>query len=200
MTLRPSHHLALLLAAIVLASPALRPAFADECKDRIDEVFAAFDKPDSPGCAVAVLRRGKVIHQRGYGRAHLEWDSPITPATVFPVASVSKQFTALAVALLAEQGKLSLDDDVLATALAVSPSMAYIHFPPPTMQMMCKIASNIRVLTVKKHDKEKGVIIYDAVEALKGNDSKEMSFKHAIPKDAAGAKPIFDWVADASGP
>lgn len=48
----------------------------------------------------------------GFGLAHLEWNMPITPATVFPVASLSKLFTALAIALLAEQGRLSLDNDV----------------------------------------------------------------------------------------
>jgi CubicO group peptidase (beta-lactamase class C family) len=80
--------------------------------ERIDRIFAAYAKADSPGCAVAVVHRGNVLHQRGYGRAHLEWDAPITSSTVFHVASVSKPFTALAVALLAEEGKLSLDDDV----------------------------------------------------------------------------------------
>jgi CubicO group peptidase (beta-lactamase class C family) len=85
---------------------------ADDRATRTDRIFAAFDRPDSPGCAVVVLRDGKVVHRRGYGRAHLEWDAPITAETVFHVASVSKQFTALAVCLLAEDGKLSLDDDV----------------------------------------------------------------------------------------
>jgi CubicO group peptidase (beta-lactamase class C family) len=88
------------------------PAPAAEPGDRIDRIFAAFDRPDSPGCAVVVVRNGAVIHRRGYGRAHLEWDAPITPATVFHAASLSKQFTALAACLLAEDGKLSLDDDV----------------------------------------------------------------------------------------
>src|SRR5688500_8060918 len=102
----------LLMATVISAWPGSRQAFADERRDRIDRVFADYDKPGSPGCAVAVLREGRVIHQRGYGRAHLEWDAPITPSTIFPVASVSKPFTALAVGLLREQGKLSLYDDV----------------------------------------------------------------------------------------
>ena len=102
----------LLGTAVVAVCPALRPVLADETGDRIDQVFAAQGRPDVPGSAVAVLHRGEVIHQRVYGQAHLEWPAPIAPSTVFPVASVSKQFTALALALLAEQGKLSLDDDV----------------------------------------------------------------------------------------
>jgi len=79
---------------------------------RIDELFAEWDKPDSPGAAVAVLRGGKVIHQRGYGMANLDHAIPITPDSVFHVASVSKQFTAFAIGLLADEGKLALDDEV----------------------------------------------------------------------------------------
>jgi CubicO group peptidase (beta-lactamase class C family) len=88
------------------------PAPAAEPGESIDRIFAAYDRPDSPGCAVAVRHRGEVVHRRGYGRAHLEWEAPITPATVFHAASLAKPFTALAVCLLAEDGRLSLDDDV----------------------------------------------------------------------------------------
>jgi CubicO group peptidase (beta-lactamase class C family) len=78
----------------------------------VDELFAKWNKPDSPGCAVAVIREGKVIYERGYGCANLEYGTPITPSSVFYIASVSKQFTAMSVLLLAQQGKLSLDDDI----------------------------------------------------------------------------------------
>lgn len=80
--------------------------------NRVDEIFALWNRPDSPGCAVAVLRDAEVVHARGYGMADLEHDVPITPATVFHAASVSKQFTGFAVLLLAAEGKLSLDDDI----------------------------------------------------------------------------------------
>src|SRR5258708_33960885 len=85
---------------------------------------------------------------------------------------------------------------VLVTALAASSAVAYIHFPPMTMQKMCKQSTNIRVLGVKKHDTEKGVVVYEVVKTLKGKNPKGMSFKHAIRKDAGGVKPIFDWVGD----
>src|SRR5262245_5684970 len=81
-------------------------------------------------------------------------------------------------------------------ALFATPAGGYIHFPPPTMQKMSKQSTNIRVLTVKKHDKEKGVIVYEVAETLKGKNPEWMSFKHAIPKETAGTKPIFDWVED----
>ena len=80
--------------------------------EQIDGIFTAWDKPDAPGCALALVQDGQIIYQRGYGQANLEYDIPITPDTVFHVASVSKQFTAYAILLLAQDGKLGLDDDV----------------------------------------------------------------------------------------
>ncbi len=66
----------------------------------------------APGASVAVMKDGQIIFSKGYGYADLESDRPITPTTIFHVASVSKQFTAFAIAMLADQGKLSLDDDI----------------------------------------------------------------------------------------
>ncbi|HKI01745.1 MAG TPA: serine hydrolase domain-containing protein [Thermoanaerobaculia bacterium] len=82
--------------------------------EKIDALFAPLDRPDSPGCAVAVLRDGDVVLQRCHGMADLERGIAITPSTVFDVASTSKQFTAVCIALLAEQGKLGLDDEARA--------------------------------------------------------------------------------------
>jgi CubicO group peptidase (beta-lactamase class C family) len=78
---------------------------------KVDQLMSAYDG-NSPGAAIGVLRGGKLVMAKGYGRASLEYPSPIGPRTVFHVASVSKQFTAFAVILLARDGKLSLDDDV----------------------------------------------------------------------------------------
>jgi CubicO group peptidase (beta-lactamase class C family) len=80
--------------------------------EKVDGLLAPWDRPGSPGCALGVVREGEVIYRRGYGLANLEYEVPITPATVFHVASVSKQFTAMAVILLAQDSKLSLDDDI----------------------------------------------------------------------------------------
>ena len=84
----------------------------------------------------------------------------------------------------------------LVTAVVVLPAVAYIHFPPLTMSKMCQQSIAIRVLTVKKHDKEKGVIIFEATETLKGKTPDGASFKHVIGKETAKTKPIFDWLAD----
>jgi CubicO group peptidase (beta-lactamase class C family) len=79
---------------------------------QVDAVFARWDKSDSPGCALGVYRDGRIVYKRGYGMEDLNEDVKITPSTVFHVASMSKQFTAASIVLLAQQGKLSLDDDV----------------------------------------------------------------------------------------
>ncbi len=78
----------------------------------VDRIFAHFDRPDSPGCALGVIEDGRLVVQKGFGSASLEFGVPMTPRTVFYLASVSKQFTAASVILLARDGKLSLDDDV----------------------------------------------------------------------------------------
>lgn len=79
---------------------------------QVDKVFAQVDKPTSPGCALAVIKDGQIVYKRGYGLADLDHDLPIRPDTAFHAASLSKQFTAFAILLLAHQGKLSLDDKV----------------------------------------------------------------------------------------
>jgi CubicO group peptidase (beta-lactamase class C family) len=79
---------------------------------RVDSIFAPFAVAGSPGCAVGVIQDGKLTYARGYGFANLDYDVPIDARSVFYMASVSKQFTAFAVALAAQEGKLSLDDDV----------------------------------------------------------------------------------------
>jgi CubicO group peptidase (beta-lactamase class C family)/ketosteroid isomerase-like protein len=96
-------------------TPPARPARAPldaAAAARIDAVFADFNGDGSPGCALAVVRHGDVVLRRGYGLADIASRARITPQTSFYAASVSKQFTAFAVALLADQGRLSLDDDV----------------------------------------------------------------------------------------
>jgi CubicO group peptidase (beta-lactamase class C family) len=67
----------------------------------VDAVFASWDLPGSPGCALAVAQDGALVYSRGYGYANLDYDIPITPQTVFDVASVNKQFVAASLSMLA---------------------------------------------------------------------------------------------------
>ena len=84
----------------------------NDLSTRIDRVFASWARPGSPGCAVGVGRDGKALYTHAYGEANLEYDVPITTASIFESGSVAKQFTAAAIVLLAQDGKLSLDDDI----------------------------------------------------------------------------------------
>ena len=81
-------------------------------KDRVDAVFKEYNSNTSPGCAVAVYQDDEILFKRAYGMANLDHDVPLTTASVFHVASVSKEFTATAILLLAQDGKLALDDDI----------------------------------------------------------------------------------------
>ena len=77
----------------------------------VDAIFADL-RGDRPGAAVGVLWNGEVVHRAGYGTAHLDHAVPITPETVFDIASISKQFGAMAALLLESEGNLDLDADV----------------------------------------------------------------------------------------
>lgn len=79
---------------------------------KVDELFAEWSKPDSPGAALAVVKDGEIVYKHGYGVANLEYDIPITTTTLFDIASVSKQFAAFAIAMLSDAEKLSLDNDI----------------------------------------------------------------------------------------
>ena len=100
-------------AVTALAGPALaQQSERDSLRIAINRVFAPWTSTNAPGCAVGVSQNGNVVFENGYGMANLEHDVPITPASIFHVASVSKQFTAAAIMLLVREGKLSLDDEV----------------------------------------------------------------------------------------
>jgi CubicO group peptidase (beta-lactamase class C family) len=96
-------------SAMALALLVTRHAIA--AATTVDEVFAKYTS-STPGCAVGVAIDGKRVVIKGYGSADLEHDVPIGEETIFEAGSVSKQFTAAAVLLLARDGKLSIDDPV----------------------------------------------------------------------------------------
>jgi CubicO group peptidase (beta-lactamase class C family) len=106
----------LTLLAVVLAvsfAPAQPvPTKDDDLSAKADKLFAKWDKKDSPGCALMVLKDGKPVHQRAYGMANVELGVPITLSTVFLIASLSKHFAVFCIMLLVHGGRLSLDDDV----------------------------------------------------------------------------------------
>ncbi len=78
----------------------------------VDKMFTSVDNDHTPGAAIAIVQDGEIVYKKGYGMANLEYDIPVTPSTIFHIASVSKQFTAFSILLLEKDGLLSLDDDV----------------------------------------------------------------------------------------
>jgi CubicO group peptidase (beta-lactamase class C family) len=98
--------------AIFLTLPVIAPGLGADSEQRVDQIFAAYAKSDSPGCALGVIQNGNFVYRRGYGMSSLELGVPISPQSVFYMGSVSKQFTAASIVLAAEQGFLSLDDNV----------------------------------------------------------------------------------------
>src|SRR5439155_6455639 len=97
----------LVAAALVCAS-----APPDDVDAQVDRLFSQWNTPSTPGCAVGAAIGGQPVLAKAYGMADLEHDVRNTPDTIFEAGSVSKQFTAAAVLLLAREGKLSLDDPV----------------------------------------------------------------------------------------
>jgi CubicO group peptidase (beta-lactamase class C family) len=104
------------ISLAILALFCLGPGFAEKpgpLTQRIDTlVHDEMKKQNVPGVAVAVVHRGELVTVKGYGLANVEHNVPVTPATIFQSGSVGKQFTAAAVMLLVEDGKMALDDSI----------------------------------------------------------------------------------------
>lgn len=96
---------ALLFLTVLFAVTASADSVDDLVRSRMKE-------RNIPGVAIAVVKNGKVVKQKGYGLASVEFDQPVTTDTVFEIGSVSKQMTAAAIMLLAEDGKVSLDENI----------------------------------------------------------------------------------------
>ena len=103
------------LATLFLAVCFFAPAYAqlpDSISTKIDKLFAEWNVPNHPGGSLAVMKDDKVVYSKAFGLASLEYLVPNSTGTIYNIASVSKQFTAMGIVLLEEQGKLSFDDDI----------------------------------------------------------------------------------------
>jgi CubicO group peptidase (beta-lactamase class C family) len=102
----------ILLFSLIPLTKVFAQILPDSLTRRIDSLFVRWNNPYSPGCAIGIVRNDSLVYAKGYGLANIEYAIPNTPETIFHTASVSKQFTAYAIVLLAKQGKLQLDDDI----------------------------------------------------------------------------------------
>lgn len=101
------------LVCVVSITACTKPASQPDAESQgVDALFADVDPQRQPGCSAGVIHRGEFVHRAGYGAASLDYGVPLSAHSVFRIGSVSKQFTAMALLLLQEEGKLSLDDDV----------------------------------------------------------------------------------------
>ena len=85
---------------------------ADDPEDRVDQLMAPYDDEETPGAIVGVVEDGRVVFEKAYGIANLTWDIAFDEGMRSNIGSVTKQFTAMGLLLLEQEGKLSLDDDV----------------------------------------------------------------------------------------
>ena len=83
-----------------------------ELTAQVDRLFAKWNRQDSPGCAVGIIKGGELVYSKGFGSANLEYRIPNTPQTIFETASFTKSLTCACLALLMDEGKISPDDDL----------------------------------------------------------------------------------------
>lgn len=115
----------------------------------IDSIFTEWNRADVPGCTLGIIKDGKLIYAKGYGMANMEYDIPNAANTVFRIGSTSKQFTAACIVLLAEKGKLNLDNKL---------DQYFPYFP--------KYATNISIRNLLNHTS--GIRDYLTISYLKG--------------------------------
>jgi CubicO group peptidase (beta-lactamase class C family) len=101
-----------LLIALSVSATCCATTGRAEMAREMDRMLSGLYPPDEPGAAVLVAKDGAVIFRKGYGLANVEHSVPITPDTVFRIASMTKQFTAVSILMLVEQGRLDLDDSI----------------------------------------------------------------------------------------
>jgi CubicO group peptidase (beta-lactamase class C family) len=107
-----SSRLGFVFAGLALSGATTLPAQQSDRNPVIDRIYAQWDRADSPGCTIGVLKDGRWLYRRGYGSANLDYAIPNGPDMVYYVGSDSKQFTAASIALLSLAGRISLDDDI----------------------------------------------------------------------------------------
>ncbi len=116
--MRPKRYFAGLAVLIALSGLSIAAAVPAQASDetaliqKIDAVMAETYKPGQPGAAILLTRNGRTLLRKGYGLADLELGVPVEPDMIFRLGSITKQFTAVSILLLAQQGKLALGDEI----------------------------------------------------------------------------------------
>jgi CubicO group peptidase (beta-lactamase class C family) len=169
-----------LIAAAALAMPAAL-ANADDVDDAITRVMGKHVKPGEPGCTVGVTKDGNLTHALEFGLADLERNKPLDSHSVFNLASVSKQFTAFAILLLEQEGKLKVDDPVVKYLPELGKSAEGVTLAH-LMHHTGGLRDYIEVLYMKGRSDADGTTINEAVEILA---------RQTAPNEAPGVE--FDY-------
>ena len=85
---------------------------AQNLEQQVDEILSEQYERQGPGAAALIYKDGDVIYRKGFGYANIELDVKMKPEHVFEIGSITKQFTAIAILMLEEQGKLKVEDDI----------------------------------------------------------------------------------------
>ncbi len=101
-----------LLSAMIVSTATIQAAENESLSKKFDKILASKFTSESPGAAVLVAKKGEIIYHKGFGMANLELGVPMEADMVFRIGSITKQFTAVAILQLMEQGKLSPDDEI----------------------------------------------------------------------------------------
>ena len=96
---------------VLLTYNGIAQSQSENVERKIDSLFSEYNS-ETAGVAIAVVKDGAIVFEKGYGMANLEYAIPITPKTIFHIASVSKQFTAFSIYLLEKEGKISFEDNI----------------------------------------------------------------------------------------
>lgn len=131
----------LLITTLFFLSFNLHAQLSDEQTQQIDALFTEWNAPNHPGGVVGIMQGGEIVYTKAYGLASLEYQVPNTVGTIFNTGSVSKQFTAMGIVLLHQQGLLSVDDDIR-KYLTDLPDFGY----PITIRHMLHHTSGLRSL------------------------------------------------------
>ncbi len=163
----PAFAVLFLLLALSMYSGCASPETAPDPASRIDALFADYDRPDAPGASVLVLKDGEVVYKKAFGMADLEAGVPATPATNFRLASVTKQFTAMAVLVLVDEGRLALDarlTDLFPDFPAYGQAIAVRHLLTHTSGLIDyeDLIPDTTTIPVKDHD---------VLTSMRGQDS-----------------------------
>ena len=106
------HFRLLCLLCVMVTGRCAAQDLSPESLGQVERLFSEVSKTDDPGCAIGIMRHGEVVLAEGFGAASVAFRRPNNPSTAFEIASGSKTFTCVCVAMLMDQKRLSPDDDI----------------------------------------------------------------------------------------